>query len=68
MSPLYIACYNGCYKVVQVLLNHGVQVNVPDKVNNIWYIHVMFSNTTEGNNASLVTKKKQMISVVCVRI
>ena len=34
MTPLCIACYNGCYKVVQVLLDHG-QVDVPDKVSDI---------------------------------
>ena len=40
MTPLCIACYNGRYKVVQVLLDHGVQVDVPDKVSDISCIHV----------------------------
>ena len=40
MTPLCIACYNGCYKVVQVLLDHGVQVDVLDKVSDISCIHV----------------------------
>ena len=40
MTPLCIACYSGCYKVVQVLLDHGVQVDVPDKVSDISCIHV----------------------------
>ena len=35
MTPLFIACYNGHDKVVQILLDHGVQVNVPDKVSDI---------------------------------
>ena len=35
MTPLYIACYNGHDKVVQVFLDHGVQVDVTDKVNDI---------------------------------
>ena len=37
---MYIACYNGHDKVVKVFLDHGVQVNVPDKVSNILCIHV----------------------------
>ena len=32
---LHIACYRGHDKVVQVLLDHGVQVDVPDKVSDI---------------------------------
>ena len=40
MTPLSIACYNGRYKLVQVLLDHGVQVDVPDKVKYISCIHV----------------------------
>ena len=35
---LYIACYNGHDKVVQVLLEHGVKVDVPDKVSDILYV------------------------------
>ena len=34
-TPLYIACYRGHDKVVQVLLEHGVKVDVPDKVSDI---------------------------------
>ena len=34
-TPLYIACYRGHDKVVKVLLDHGVKVDVPDKVNDI---------------------------------
>ena len=41
MTPLSIACYNGSYKVVQVLLDHGVQVDVPNKVSDISCIQVM---------------------------
>ena len=35
-SPLYIACANGHDKVVQALLDHGVQVDIPDK-DSIYY-------------------------------
>ena len=31
-TPLYIACSNGHDKIVQVLLDHGVQVDVQDEV------------------------------------
>ena len=40
-TPLYRACYNGHDIVVQVLLNHGVQVDIPDEVSEISCIHVM---------------------------
>ena len=34
-TPLYIACYNGHDKVLQVFLDHSVKVDVPDKVSDI---------------------------------
>ena len=40
MIPMFIACYKGHDEVVQVFLDHGVQVNVPDKVSDISCIHV----------------------------
>ena len=36
---MYIACYRGHDKVVQVLLDHGVQVDVPIKVSDYVFIH-----------------------------
>ena len=41
MTPLYIACANSHDEVVQVLLDHGAQVDVLDKVSDISCIHVM---------------------------
>ena len=37
-TPLYIACDRGHDKVVQVFLDHGVEVDVPDKVSDILYV------------------------------
>ena len=48
-TPLYIACSDGHDKVVQVLLDHGVQVDVQDKVSDILCIHVKLCNTTKVN-------------------
>ena len=42
---LYIACEHNYNKVVQVLLDHGVQMNIPNKVSDISCIHVKLFNT-----------------------
>ena len=44
---MYIACSNGHDKVVQILLDHGAQVDVPENVSNISCITVKLCNTTE---------------------
>ena len=46
---MYIAFDNGHDKVVQLLLDHGAQVDVPDKVSEISYIHINLYNTAEVN-------------------
>ena len=65
MTPFHTACSNGHDKVVQVLLDHGVQVDVQDKVNNISCVYYMFSSTTEINNVTLVVKT-QMNLIMCL--
>ena len=54
-TPLYIACAFGHDKVVQALLDHGVQVDIPDKVSDKSCIHVKLCNKTEIDEATLVT-------------
>ena len=39
-APLHAACSSGHDKVVQVFLDHGVQVDVLDKVSDISCIHI----------------------------
>ena len=56
-TPLYRACANGQDKVVQALLDHGVQVDIPDKVSDISCIHVKLCNKTEIDEATLVTQE-----------
>ena len=56
-TPLYIACYRGHDKVVQVLLEHGVEMDVPDEVSDISCTHVKLCNTTKVNEATLWHRK-----------
>ena len=56
-TPLYKACDNGHDKVVQALLDHGVQVDIPEKVSDISCIHVNVCNKTEIDEATLVTQE-----------
>ena len=68
MTPLYIACYKGHNKIVQLLLDHGVQMDVPDKVSNITCIHVKLCNTTEINNDTWAQKNKNEYDNVFMKV
>ena len=58
MTPLYVACDTGHDKIVQLLLDHGVQVDIPDEVSDISCIHVVkLCNTTKINKSTLVTNE-----------
>ena len=56
MTPLHVACLKGHDNIVQLLLDYGVQVDIPDEVSDISCIHVVkLCNTTKINKATLVT-------------
>ena len=58
MTPLYVACDTGHDKIVQLLLDHGVQVDIADEVSDISRNQVVkLCNTTDINKATLVTNK-----------
>ena len=58
MTPLYVACHTGNDKIVQLLLDHGVQVDTPDEVSDISCIHVVkLCNTTKIIKATLILSK-----------
>ena len=64
---MYIACSNGHDKVVQILLDHGAQVDVPENVSNISCITVKLCNTTEVNKATLVTNECVIVFLECIK-
>ena len=56
-TPLYTVCSIGHDKVVQVFIDHAVQMDVQDKVSDISFIHVKICYKTEVNEATLVTQE-----------
>ena len=56
-TPLYIACANAHDRVVQALLDHGVEVDIPKEVSDISCIHVKLCNKTEIDEATLVRQE-----------
>ena len=65
---MHTACYNDHVSVVQVFLEHGVQVDVPDQVSDISCIHVKLCDATEVNEAILVTLKINKRLSLCIVI
>ena len=61
----YLACSCGLDKVVQLLLEHDVQVNVQDKVSSLSFVHFKLSSTTQYNNVTFVIKA-QMSLIICL--
>ena len=60
MTPLYVTCDKGHDKIVQLLLDHGAQVDIADEVSDIFCIDVIvvkLCNTSEINKATLVTNE-----------
>ena len=43
MTPLYVTCDKGHDKIVQLLLDHGAQVDIADEVSDICCIDVQWS-------------------------
>ena len=63
-TPLYTACSISHYKIVQALLNHGVEIDVQDTISDISCIHVKLCNTTEFNEVTLlVTQEINILSL-----
>ena len=56
-TPLYKACANGHDKVIQALLDQGVQVDIPDEVSDMSCIHVNLCKKTEIDEATLVRQE-----------
>ena len=52
-----MACFKGHDKVVQLLLDHGVQVDVQCKVSDTSCLHVKLCNATEINEGTLTLIK-----------
>ena len=41
MTPLYVACDKGHDKIVKLLLDHGVLVDIPDEVSDLSCIQLL---------------------------
>ena len=54
---MYTACRNGHDKVVQALLDYGVQIDVQDQVSDISCNLVKLCNTTEVKEATSVAQE-----------
>ena len=59
---MHVACDKGHYKIVQLLLDHGVQVDIADEVSDISYIHVV-SYVIQPKIIKLLWSKMNVLSV-----
>ena len=58
MTPLHEACVKGHDKIVQLLLDHGVPVDIAYEVSDISCIHVVkLCDTTEITKVTLITNE-----------
>ena len=65
---MYFTCSNGHDKVVQVLLEHDVQVNVQNKVSNLSFVHFKLSSATQFNNVTFVIKTQMNLIILFMKV
>ena len=59
---MYIACYNGHDEVVNVFLDHGVNMDAPDKVSDISCIHIKVYKYRHVNVSNIIDVQSMEIT------